>query len=534
MATTTTGPAAHVYTGRDRTAVHVLRDQARRSPDSVLLQADGASYSRAEVHRITNRLACGLRAAGVGEGDPVLLLLGNSAFYILCWLALAKLGAIEVPVNTQYRGQMLAHVVNSSHATTLVLDPEFADNLVELLPELPELKTVIRSPGFANAGHLEPRVATLSAEDLLEAAEAESGFEPAYNQTMALMYTSGTTGRSKGVLVSHAHAYEYAQAVREVLALRSADVYYAPLPLFHIAGQWGVVYAALMSGASAVITPRFSASSFWNDVATHRATTSFLLGALANFLQQQPERADDAENTLERILMSPLVPELTAFKRRFGVQVATAYGSTEANVPLLSDSSITDASQCGRIRPGWSVELVDQDDEVLPAKQPGEIVVRPPEPWLTMRGYLDNPEATARSYRNCWLHTGDLAYRDEDGNFYFLDRISDAIRRRGENISSFEVEREVNAHPNVLESAAIGVASEHTEQELMVFAVPVPGASLTAEELHRFLAERAPRFMVPRYIEIIESLPKTPTDKIRKSALRDRGAANAWEVTRAK
>jgi carnitine-CoA ligase len=513
MATTTAMPTTSISTG-DRTTVRVLRDQVERSPDAVLLRTDSGTFTRSDVDRITNRLARGLRGAGVAEGDTVLLLLGNSSFYILCWLALAKLGAIEVPVNTQYRGQMLAHVATSSGANVLILDPEFADTVAELNGQLPGLQTMILS----------------SSDELLDPDDSDLGTDPASDATMALMYTSGTTGPSKGVLVTHAHAYEYADAVRQAIELRAGDVYFAPLPLFHIAGQWGVVYAALMSGATAVIKPRFSASSFWRDVAEHRATTSFLLGAMANFLQQQPATDGDADTTLERMLMSPLVPGLAEFRARFGVKVATAYGSTEANVPIYSDFAIDDARQCGHRRPGWQVEIVDEHDRVLPADQPGEIVVRPPEPWLTMRGYLGNPEATAKAYRNCWFHTGDMAFRDQQGNFYFVDRMSDAIRRRGENISSFEVEREVNAHPAVLESAAIGVDSEHTEQELMVVAAKVDGATLTPKELHAFLVERAPRFMVPRYVQVVDALPKTPTDKIRKASLREDGIAAAWDA----
>jgi carnitine-CoA ligase len=516
MSATTAAPPNR-YTGTDRTAVRVLRDQVARSPESILLRTDSDAFTRAQVDAITNRLARRLRAGGVQQGDTVLLLLDNSPFYIFCWLALAKIGAIEVPVNTQYRGQMLAHVVNSSGAKVLILDPEFTDTVATIRSQLLNLQTEILS----------------SADDLLDPDDSDLGADPAYDATMALMYTSGTTGPSKGVLVTHAHAYEYANAVREAIALRAGDVYYAPLPLFHIAGQWGVVYASLMSGATAVVTPRFSASSFWGDVAEHGATTSFLLGAMANFLQQQPPADGDSDNSLDRMLMSPLVPRLREFKERFGVRVATAYGSTEANVPIYSDFSIDDPRQCGRIRPGWAVEIVDEHDEVLPPGRPGEIVVRPSEPWLTMRGYLDNAEATARSYRNCWLHTGDMAFRDAEGNFYFVDRMSDAIRRRGENISSFEVEREVNAHPAVVESAAIGVASEHTEQELMVVAAVDDGAALSPQELHAFLVERAPRFMVPRYIEVVDALPRTPTDKIRKAALRERGTVSAWDAAAA-
>lgn len=502
-----------------------------RAPGATLLHTPTGELSRAEVDRLSNGLANRLAEAGVGAGDTVLLLMGNSELYVFAWLGLAKLGAVEVPVNPQYRGQLLAHVINTSGARVLLADPELLENVTRIGDELGALKTlVVPVPTTTRLPRIGRGLTVVPLGDTAELDDSDPGGDPAYDEPMALMYTSGTTGPSKGVLVAHAHAYEYADSVRTALALSEDDVYYAPLPLFHIAGQWAVVYAALMSGGSAVIKRRFSVSDYWLDVARSGASASFLLGAMANFLFQQPLMASDRHNGLSRMLMSPLVPELDRFKERFGVEVATAYGSTEANVPLLSDFSIRDPRQCGRPRPGWQVEIVDGEDEVLAPGEAGEIVVRPPQPWLTMLGYIGDAEATAAAYRNCWLHTGDMAHRDAEGNFYFVDRIADAIRRRGENISSFEVEREVNAHPDVVESAAVGVASEHTEEELMVCAVFAADTDADPAQLHRFLRERAPRFMVPRYIQVVEALPKTETGKVRKAALRAAGTATAWDA----
>jgi carnitine-CoA ligase len=546
------------YTGKDRTVVRVLRDQVARAPDKALLHTPSGELSRVEIDRISNRLARGLSRAGVERGDPVLLLLGNTELYVFAWLALAKLGAIEVPVNAQYRGKLLVHAVNAAGAKVLLTDIEHIANVAEIERDLLTLQMVAvsgqrseqRAPphglpgvpllaGDADEGREAQRalphgLPVVSLEELIDVEDAELGNDPAYSDVVALMYTSGTTGPSKGVLVTHAHAYEYANAVREALELTDTDVYYAPLPLFHIAGQWAVVYASLMSGGSAVIKPKFSVSEFWLDVERSRASTSFLLGAMANFLYRQPAQVTDPRNTLSRILMSPLVPELDRFKRRFGVEVATAYGSTEANVPILSGFEIQDPRQCGRARRGWQVAIVDEDDELAPAGEAGEIVVRPPEPWLTMKGYLGNAQASAEAYRNCWLHTGDRGYADADGNFYFLDRMSDAIRRRGENISSFEVEREVNAHPCVLESAAVGVASEHTEEEVMVYVVARAGQALEPRQLHEFLCERAPSFMVPRYIRIVDALPKTDTGKVQKALLRELPTSASWDAEAAR
>jgi len=522
-----------VYEGRERTAPTVLRDQVERAPERTLLHTTGGELSRAEVDRRSELLARRLAGLGVGPGERVLLLLPNTELYVLAWLALARLGAVEVPVNPAYRGQLLGHVIASSGAAVLIADGAMLEEVARLGGELPpSLRTVLLAGGPAGEAEL-PGRAVLSLE-LLDEDAALPAASPAYSDTMALMYTSGTTGPSKGVLVSHAHAYEYASSVRDVLELDGDDVYYAPLPLFHIAGQWAVVYASLIGGGAAVIRERFSVSRFWADVAECGATVSFLLGAMANFLQGQPETGADARNPLTRMLISPLVPALDDFRRRFGVEVATAYGSTEANVSIHSDFSIDDPRQCGRARRGWQVEILDEDDEPVPPGRSGEIAVRPPQPWLTMKGYLGNPEATAEAYRNCWLHTGDIAYRDGRGNFYFVDRKHDAIRRRGENISSFEVEREVNAHPLVVESAAVGVASEHTEEEILVCAVAGGEGELDPAQLHEFLTARAPRFMVPRYIRVLAALPKTDTGKVQKAALRERGTAGAWDAERAR
>lgn len=518
------------YAGAERTVVNVLRDQAERAPDSPLLRSEAGERTRGDVERMTNWLAHRLAAQGVEEGDHVLLMLDNTERYVLTWLALAKLGAIEVPVNTAYRGQMLAHVINASGAELAVADSGHLEALSKVIDQCPALRSVLVADDCD--AHRELQGLVVSELGPIGSDPEPPAFEAAYYDAIALMFTSGTTGPSKGVFVAHAHAYEYAHSVRGALQLRENDVYYAPLPLFHIAGQWAVVYAALMGGGVAVIRERFSVSAFWNEIRESSATASFLLGAMANFLFGQEPQDGDSDSGLERVLMSPLIPDLADFRARFGVEVATAYGSTECNVPILSDFSIDDPRQCGRSRKGWEVAIVDDHDQPLPARTPGEIVVRPPEPWLTMKGYLDNAEATAEAYRNCWLHTGDVAYADADGNFYFVDRKSDAIRRRGENISSFEVEREINAHPTVLESAVVAADSEHTEQEVLAFVVsaraddPVDPAAL-----HSFLREHAPSFMVPRYIAVVDALPKTDTGKIQKAALRRRGAAEAWDAT---
>ena len=518
------------YKEKDRTVVRVLRDQVERFPDKPLLCTESRDYSRQQVDKLSSMIAHGLLGIGITGGEKVLLMLANTELYIFSWLGLAKLGAIEVPVHTAYKGHMLVHAVNESGARYMIIHAEFLSVLHAVQEQLNDLRYIFIVDGDGDAPMFSDMFQVKTFQDVISDDDSGLDIDPAYNDTLALMYTSGTTGPSKGVLVTNAHAFEYANSVVDLLALQENDVYYAPLPLFHIAGQWAVVYAALMSNASAVIKQHFSVNDFWADVEKFKANVSFLLGAMANFLYQQAEGKDDANNSLERVLVVPLVPDLEGFRKRFKVEVSTCYGSTEANVPIVATFEVQDPKQCGVARKGWQVEIVDDDDELVPAGVAGEIVVRPPEPWLTMRGYLNRPEATAEAYRNTWLHTGDMAIRDEDGNFYFTDRKKDAIRRRGENISSFEVEREVNAYPAVLESAAVSAKSEQTEDEILVVVVPRPGEDIDPLELHEFLAGGVPKFMVPRYIQIVEELPKTHTGKIQKNQLREEGIRNCWDA----
>ena len=479
---------------------------------------------------MSSRLANGLAAHGIGKGDTVLAMLPDCVEFIAAWCGLAKLGAVQVPVNTHLRGTVLSHVVGDSRARTMIVGARFLGRIADVplgrveslivLGEMPDqwpeaLATLHRSPFGA----------------LLEAPDNPLDDAPAATDLVAVLYTSGTTGPSKGVMITHIQAYEYARAVVELLELVPDDVYYAPLPLFHIAGQWGVAYAACLAGARAVLPRPFSAGAYWPDARRHRATTTFLLGAMANFLFQQPESDDDANNPLERALVVPLLPEIEAFKRRFGCLVSTTWGATEFNVPTRSTFTLANNRTCGRVAEDrYEVRIVDELDREVPAGVPGEAVVRPREPWITMAGYWGHPDWTAAAWRNLWLHTGDMLMRDEEGNLYFVDRTRDAIRRRGENISSMEVEQEIVAHPDVVECAVIPVASEHTEQEVMAVVVPRPGGALDPADLIEFLAPRMAYFMVPRYVEIADALPKTQTGKIRKYALRERGPTpRTWD-----
>ncbi len=522
---------------KERDLKEVLRKRVERCGDKPWVVTAEQSYTYRDIDERSNRLGRGLAESGIRKGDTVLIMLPDTIDFIIIWCALAKIGAVEVPVNVYYKGNMLANILNDSLAKTMIVDHQYLERLEAVVDQVKDLRRLILYSQEVNESKpgIQPKMANRF--DILHyeqipadsAAPLEDG--PKYHDLMGIMYTSGTTGPSKGGMITHAHAYEYANCIPELLEMKPHDIYYAPLPLFHIGGQWAVVYAACLADATAILVGTFSLSNFWEDVKKYKATCSFLLGAVPNFLLSQPEQNDDADNTLERVLMCPLIPEVEELKRRFGLLVSTTWGSTEVNCPMRSGFDLANNKTCGRVAEDrWEVLLVDENDQEVPAGVPGEALVRPKVPWTVMLGYWNHPEWTAKAWQNLWLHSGDLLMRDEQDNYYFIDRVKDAIRRRGENISSIEVENEINAHQDVLECAVIPVESEYGEQEVMAVIALKPGCSLDPADLIRFLEPRMAYFMVPRYVEIVDDLPKTPTGKIVKYPLRDRKlTAMTWD-----
>ncbi|MDH3716338.1 MAG: AMP-binding protein [Gammaproteobacteria bacterium] len=517
-----------------QTLAQVLEKRAATLADKAWIVTPGETVTFAQMALRATRLAYGFRTLQIDAGDTVLLMLPDGLPILLAWCALAKFGAIEVPVNTRLRGNVLAHIVNDSRASTIVVHGDYLPQLTQVAEQLRYLRRVVLVEGDAVMQMLPGELRhcdLVRFGDLCDVDEQAALADPSYRGITAVMYTSGTTGPSKGVMITHAHAYEYALGVAESLELRESDVYYNPLPLFHIAGQWAAVYACLITGATVVLPPAFTLDGFWADVQRHRATCTFLLGAMANWLYRQSPSEAERNNTMQRMLVVPLLPEIEDFKRRFDCLVSTTWGSTEINVPTRSSFELANNKTCGYVASDrYQVRIVDENDEECPPGVPGEAAVRAHEPWILMAGYWNNPEATVHAWRNQWVRTGDMLMRDESGNLYFVDRLNDAIRRRGENISSMEVEAELNAHPAVLESAVIPIASEHTEQDVMAVLVLREGADLDVPDMLEFLEPRMAKFMVPRYFDVVPELPKTQTGKIQKFALRERGLTpTTWD-----
>ncbi len=512
-----------------RTLPHAMRQALDRHPGKVAQRGPEGDYTFAECAERSLRIAGGVATLGAGFQDTVAIMLDNSLDFVHLWLGLGLTGLVEVPINTAYKGRFLTHMLTDSAVKILVIEERYLPRLEEILDDVPALKSVVvrrTEPGSASY-QLDGR--TVVAFDELLRAEPATIREVAPSDLMGYMYTSGTTGLSKGVETSHAHAYTYAS--REDSARPMADdVVLVTLPLFHLAGQWYGIYQALIAGATCVLEPSFSVSRFWDIVRDNGVTMTILLGAMAQMLQQQSPRPDDAQNPLQLAVMAPLASDVPGFRSRFDVGVGGVYGMSEIGAVLSSDGDDLVPGEAGMQRDGYELSIMDEDGHEVTVGTTGELWVHPAEPLTVLSSYHNLPEKSAETVIDGWVHTGDAFRRDAQGHFFFVDRIKDALRRRGENVSSFEVEAVINDHPAVLECAVVGVTSELTEDEIKAVIVTRGDESIDPGELTAFLVKRMPYFMVPRYLEFRDELPKTLTQKIQKHLLRTEGVGpNVWD-----
>jgi crotonobetaine/carnitine-CoA ligase len=512
-----------------------VAEHARTAPDTKFLtEVDGESLTYGQAQARADVWSEGLARHGVTAGDTVLSLLPNIADCVCAWLGIAALRAIEVPVHTAAKGRMLSYFANDSRAEVALVGERLLPDLLAVGDQLEHLRTIVvlRSPG--STAPLPVAAAPLrlldSATFLAGCTGLTSSSPPGLSDLATILYTSGTTGPSKGVMVPWGQLWQTATGLNPLDDLTSADTFYCPHPLFHNGGKSVVSLAGLLGG-QIIIRDRFRTSTFWDDVRSYGCTTAMLIGSMVAFLESQPPHENDAAGPLRNVYPVPLPVDADGFCERFGVRLHAWFGMSECGVPICTtDWNARNTDGCGRPRPGFSVRVVDDQDRPVEEGRVGELVLRADEPWLMNVGYWANAEKTAEAWRNLWLHTGDAARVDQHGNVHFVDRLKDAIRRRGENISSTEVEAEVNEFPDVQESAVVGVESRWAEQEVLSFVVPVPGSSVEPAALHAFLIERMPRFMVPRFIAVVDDLPRTPTGKVRKVELRERGRADAWDA----
>lgn len=523
------------------TLPQVLEHQAIHRAQRPFLQwtDTGEVLSYSTVNARVNRIAHGLAAQGIAKGEHVVLFLPNCLEFVLTWFALSKIGAIEVPVGDNQKGTFLQHQLRLSGARTVLTTAALASRLAEVEEDVPLLETcyIVPVEGETDETPKLSRIKTRPFADLDSDNTANPGVSIAPSDIAAVLYTSGTTGWSKGVQMPHSQLYFFAEEDAQLVSLTEDDVYFTGFPFFHGNAQFLTIYPTMIAGAHIVLYPRFSASDFAGRARRSGATVTNLLGATMSFICSSPPTADDRAHRLRRIYAAPLAFDLAEeFRARFGdIEFLDGFGQTEISNVFMTPR--------GAERPiGASGVLVDQffdiriadpeTDEEVPDGAVGELLVRHKVPGIISAGYLGMPEKTVEAWRNLWFHTGDAVRRDAQGWYYFVDRVKDALRRRGENISSFEVESVLRTFPAVKECGVVGVKADERagEDEVMAFLIPAEGQTIDCAALIAWCGERMPAHMVPRYIDIVADLPKTPSEKIKKKDLREIGVTDrTWD-----
>ena len=523
------------------TLVHVLRRQAIDRGDRLFARfEDGQAFTFRELDAWTDELASSLAALGVGPGDRVLGLVGNRAESIGLLFAAAKLGATWVPVNTGLRGAFLQHQLHNAEPRVVVVEDRLAANLFDVAagPVAVEVVVILGDPATPTPACLTGARRLMFPElRALRGPDEVPRVSPAPGDIAMIMYTSGTTGPSKGVLMPHGHCYVFGLGYAEALALTPDDRSFICMPLFHANALLMQLIGSLIAGAEVVVAERFRATSWLEEVRAARATVTNGLGVIPEFIFRQPPTGRDRDHALRVMMAVPIADEWgAAFQERFGVPFLQAFGMTECNIPAYTRRGEPLVPGCAGypLAEWFELDIVDPDsDAPVPPGAVGEIAVRPRVPGAFMAGYFHMPEKTVEAWRNLWFHTGDAGRVDELGRLHYVDRIKDCIRRRGENISSFEIEQVLNAHPSVAESAVVGVkvAGAGGEEEVMAHIVLARGAAVELRDLLDWCAPRMPHFAVPRFVQIAtEELAKTPTGKIQKAALRQAGVTAAtWD-----
>lgn len=529
----------------DWTTPAVLRARAASHPDRVWLDvpSTGERYSFAETAEIAERVGSGLLARVHRPGDRLVIMVGNAADYLFAWLGSAMAGMAEVPINTAYRGTFFEHQVSTVAPTGAVVSTDLVDRFVESRDACSAIQRVYLAdgPGVSDDDLRDARLllggAGFVVEVFSELRSSPVGELPAVRpQDMAaVFFTSGTTGPSKGVMMPHAHMLLFADECVSLTRLTDADTYLSMGPLFHGNSQFLAAYPALIAGARYVMRERFSASRWLPWVRESGATVTNFVGVMMDFVWKQPSTTDDADNDLRCIFAAPTASYAGEFRERFGVEAfVEVFGLTETAMPIMSPYGVERPHGAAGLLVSdyFEVRLVDPEtDEEVATGELGELTVRPKLPFTTCAGYYAMPDKSMEAFRNLWFHTGDGLRQDTEGWYYFVDRLKDAIRRRGENISSYEVEQAISEHAGVVECAIVAVPADQEagEDEVMVFVVADPARSIDDVGLWAFADERLPYFAVPRYVSFVDELPKTPSEKVRKAALRDLGLAGATD-----
>lgn len=519
--------------GEQDTINALMRRAVIAGPDRPFLDFLGKGYTVGDIDRNAIQLANGLRKLGVEKGNTVATILDNSAEAIFIWLAINKLGAISVPINTAYKGEYLRHQLKDSGAAVVIAESDYALRVTEIADSISEMSHLVHR----GAAHELPSIGQniLPWQDIVSNDLTDPEVEVDPGDLAMLIYTGGTTGPSKGCMVSHNYACNLAEIISQGTGRDANTVSWTALPLFHFNAVSNVL-CELKHGGRMALYPRFSVSNFWPEIERTGANYVTMLGSMFPMLITAPENEAEkhCHGQLKIVGGAPFPEKLQqAWKARFGTEhtVCPGFGLTECSLVTsiaLHDNARPDSS--GRRNDSFDVRIIDDNGNEVADGNPGEVIVRPLKPNVMFEGYWKRPEETLELMRNLWFHTGDIGQFDEDGFFYFVDRKKDYLRRRGENISSFEVESVFRQHPAIEDVAAHAVLSDLTEDELKVTAVLRADAQLSEEELCLWSAEQMPYFAVPRYIEFRKDLPRNPVGRVLKYVLRDEGVtATSWD-----
>jgi crotonobetaine/carnitine-CoA ligase len=519
----------------NRTVHRVLSEKVVQYGNRAFLYFKDQVFGYEDIERESNKVAAGFQKLGLGKGEKVGLVMNNRPEFLFLWFGLCKLGALEVPINTAHRGDLLIYMLDKADCRFLVVQSEYLDRVGPVLKDLPKVEKVLL---LEESGETNPRVEK-PVFDYKQIMDNDGSFQPVevlWSDPFFIMFTSGTTGPSKGSLMPHNYALYMGEKIWDAAQYDEKDTLYNALPLFHGNAQLLSTMPSLMSGAKMVLAERFSASRFWDDIRRYGCTEFNYIGGIVPILLKADPKPDDADNPLRVMLGAGVSQDMfSAFEQRFGVKLLEVYGMSENGLPLMNTlKEKRKAGSCGKPGPDDEIKVVDDNGMEVGPQVPGEILIRPQKPYCMLLEYYKMPEKTVEAWRDLWFHTGDYLYYDEEGYYYFVDRKKDALRRRGENISSYEVEKVINSHPAVLESAALAVKSDLGEDEVMVCLTLNPGEKLSSTELISYCEERMAYFMIPRYVRIMGKMPKTSTEKIQKYQLREQGVtADTWDREKA-
>jgi crotonobetaine/carnitine-CoA ligase len=532
---------------RERVLHTLLDRQALKYGSRTYMYYEDKKFSFEDVNEKANRAASALQKLGVSKGDKVAVVMESSPEVIFIMFGLSKLGAVEVPVNIYHKGDIMTYMVDHSDSRFLVMHAQFIDRLGTVLTKTQKIETVVvleedsgeHKGGDVSMAKVKEQITALGKQvvEWPDFIDNDGGYQPAdviFSDPILILYTSGTTGLSKGVLLPQNLLYSMSERFYECVLegnLNEDDCIYNPMPLFHAHAWHAGVNLALLRGASMVLKRKFSASSNWEDIRRYGCTYTTGSGAINSILCLAEPKPDDADNPLKVVLGGPSSEKLCQeFEPRFGAKLREFYGSTELAAPTMNTVSVFKAGSCGKTHPDYNIKIVNDDGVEVGVNTPGEILVRPLKPFTMMLEYYKMPDKTVEAWRDLWFHTGDCGYFDDEGFLLFSDRKKDSLRRRGENISSFEVEKVVNSHPAVMESALIGAKSEFGDDEVMLCLALKPGHRLSSEELIAFCEDRMAYFMVPRYVRFMEELPKNVVLRVEKYKLREEGLTpDTWD-----